>query len=119
MELNNFIFAIFLLFFGYLLHKYLLIAASKKKFNLLADNQFEKPQAFHESSTLRLGGLIFFILLNIVFLYLYFYKNIFYLEYISFCTIFFLLGLIDDLKINIPPKFRLLMMIVFLVILFI
>ena len=36
------------------------------------------------------------------------------MEYITFCTLFFILGLVDDLKINIRPKFRLLIMIFFL-----
>ena len=87
----------------------------KSKFNLLNDDQFKKPQAFHENSTYRLGGIIIFFLLILVFLYLFFSKNIFFIEYISFCTLFFFLGLIDDLKINIRPKFRLLIMIGFLV----
>ena len=43
------------------------------------------------------------------------FGNIFSSEYISFCTLFFLLGLLDDLKINIAPKFRLLIMIAFLI----
>jgi UDP-N-acetylmuramyl pentapeptide phosphotransferase/UDP-N-acetylglucosamine-1-phosphate transferase len=60
-------------------------------------------------------GVIIFSLLVLVFLYLYFSGNIFSSEYISFCTLFFLLGLVDDLKISIAPKFRLLIMIAFLV----
>ncbi len=117
MELNNIIFSLFLIFFGYLFSKYLLSIFEKSKFNLLSDNQFQKPQAFHDNSTYRLGGIIIFSLLVIVFLYLYLFKNIFSFEYISFCTLFFLLGLVDDLKVNIAPKFRLLIMISFLVIL--
>ena len=117
MELNNIIFSLFLIFFGYFFSKYLLLTFKKSKTNLLADNQFQKIQAFHENSTYRVGGLIIFSLLVLVFLYLYFFKNIFSFEYISFCTLFFLLGLTDDLKINIAPKFRLLIMITFLVIL--
>ena len=117
MELNNIIFSVFLIFFGYFFGKYLLLTFKKSKTNLLADNQFQKIQAFHENSTHRLGGIIIFSLLVLVFLYLYFFRNIFSFEYVSFCTLFFLLGLTDDLKINIAPKFRLLIMITFLVIL--
>ena len=117
MELNNIIFSVFLIFFGYFFGKYLLLTFKKSKTNLLADNQFQKIQAFHENSTYRLGGIIIFSLLVLVFLYLYFFRNIFSFEYVSFCTLFFLLGLTDDLKINIAPKFRLLIMITFLVIL--
>ena len=115
MELNNIIFSLFLIFFSYFFSKYLLLIFEKSKSNLLADNQFKKIQAFHENSTYRLGGVIIFSSLTLVFLYLYFFGNIFSSEYISFCTLFFLLGLLDDLKINIQPKFRLLIMIAFLI----
>lgn len=115
MELNNIIFSLFLVFFGYFFSKYLLLIFKKTKSNLLADNQFQKPQAFHENSTYRLGGIIIFSLLVLVYLYLYFSRNIFSFQYASFGILFFLLGLVDDLKINIAPKFRLLIMIAFLI----
>jgi len=117
MELNNIIFSFLLLFLGYFFSKYFLLILKESKSNLLFDNQFKKPQAFHEDSTYRLGGVIIFSLLILVFLYLYFSKNIFFFEYISFGILFFLLGLVDDLKVNIAPKFRLFIMITFLVIL--
>ena len=115
MELNNIIFSFLLLFFTYFFNKYFLLILKKSKFNLLFDNQFNKPQAFHENPTYRLGGVTIFSSLILVFLYLFFFKNIFFPEYVSFCTLFFLLGLVDDFKINIRPKFRLLVMIVFLI----
>ena len=115
MELNNIIISILILFSGYLLNKYFLIISYKYKFNILTDDQFNKPQAFHENSTPRAGGVTTFLLLSFIFLYLYLYENIFYLEYISFCALFFLLGLLDDCKINLKPKFRLLIMLVSLV----
>ena len=114
MELNNFIFAIFIIIFGYFLNYYLLLIFNKSKTNLLIDGQFKKPQAFHEALTYRLGGLSFSILLSLVFLYLFIYKNILSIEYISFCALFFLIGFADDLEINIRPKFRLIIMIFFL-----
>ena len=115
MELNNIIFSFLLLFFSYFFNKYFLLILKKSKFNLLFDNQLNKPQSFHENPTYRLGGVTIFSSLILVFLYLFFFKNIFFLEYISFCTLFFLLGLVDDFKINIRPKLRLLVMIVFLI----
>ena len=111
MELNNIIFSFLLLFIAYFFKKYFLLILKNSKSDLLIDNQFEKPQAFHQNETYRLGGITIFSLLLLVFLYLFFFKNIFSLEYLSFCTLFFFLGLIDDFKINIPPKFRLLAMI--------
>ena len=109
MELSNIIFLLFLLFLGYLFN-FLLLNFKRRNFNFLLDNQFNKPQAFHDQSTYRIGGLLIYLLLVFTFLYFFFYKNIFLIEYISFCTLFFLLGLIDDLKINIRPKFRLIIM---------
>ena len=101
MELNNIIFSLFLILFGYFFGKYLLLILKKSKSNLLVDDHFQKIQAFHENSTYRLGGIIIFSLFIIVLLYLYFSKNIFPVAYFSFCTLFFLLGLIDDSKIYI------------------
>jgi len=109
-ELNNIAFLFLLLLFGYFFNKYLLLIFQKSKSNFLIDNQFQKPQAFHKTPTYRLGGLTIFVLLILVFSYLYFFKNIFFFEYVSFCTLFFVLGLADDLKIKIKPKFRLLLM---------
>ena len=114
MQLNNIIFSFLLLLFVYSIAKYFLHFFNKSKINLLSDNQFNKPQAFHEIPTYRLGGSIIFLSLIIVFLYLFFFQNIFYIEYISFCTFFFILGFVDDLKIYIKPKFRLFIMFVFL-----
>jgi len=119
MELNNIIFSISLLFVSFLLNKYLLIIFYKSKRNLLADNDYKKPQAFHENATIRLGGITIYLTLSLVFLYLYFFKNIYFYEFTSFCTLFFLLGLLDDIKINILPKFRLGAMILLLSILII
>ena len=115
MELSNIIFSFLLLFFSYFLNKYILLIFYRSKSNLLADNDYEKPQAFHEISTYRLGGLAIFFSLSLAFLYLYFFKNIYIPEYISFCVFFFILGLLDDFKIKIVPKFRLLVMISMLI----
>ena len=115
MELNNIIFSFLLSFVGFFFNKYLILSIKKSKINLLSDDQFKKPQAFHTNPTFILGGITFFSLLILVFFYLFYYKNIFLIEYISFCSFFFFLGLIDDSKINIRPKFRLLIMGFFLI----
>ena len=113
-ELNNIFFSFILLFIGYFLTKFLLVSFRNKKIDFLVDNQFTKPQAFHEKPTYRVGGLINFFLLILVFVYLYFFKNLIYFEYISFSALFFFLGFLDDLKIKIAPKLRLLFMILLL-----
>ena len=115
MELNNIIFPLLLLFFSYLISKYFLYILIKSNKNLLIDNQFEKPQAFHEKSTYRLGGTIIFLSLVCLFSYLFFFQDILLFDYITFCSLFFILGFIDDLKINLKPKFRLFLMATFLI----
>ena len=117
MELNNILFSFLFLFFGYFLNKYLLFILKKNKTNFLIDDHFKKPQAFHKNPTPRTGGILIFFLSNTIFLYLFFFKGIFSITYISFCNFFFLLGFLDDLKINIRPKFRLISMVLLLIVL--
>ena len=115
MALSNIISPLVFLVFGFFFSKYSLLIFEKLNLNILADDQFKKPQAFHENLTYRLGGTIYFSLLILVFLYLYIAKNFLSLEYILFCTFFFILGLADDLKVNIAPKLRLIIMTAFLI----
>ena len=51
MVLNNLIFFFALAVFCVLFNKYFLTILIKYKLNLLIDNQFKKPQAFHELPT--------------------------------------------------------------------
>jgi len=119
MFFNDLIFIFILIVYSYIQNRFLLYIFNKNKLNFLSDNNFAKPQAFHEQPTYRLGGLAIFVPLLLTCLYLYIYKNIFHFEFISFCTLFFTLGLLDDSKIEIRPKFRLLIMILFLLVLII
>ena len=68
------------------------------------DDQLKKTQAFHIAPTPTIGGIGIFLSLLAVYFYFIFFKSIFFLEYLSFCTLFFLHGFIDDLKINFNPK---------------
>ena len=77
MQLNNIIFSFLLLLFVYSITKYFLHFFNKSKINLLNDNQFNKPQAFHEIPTYRLGGSIIFLSLIVVFLYSFFFSKYF------------------------------------------
>ena len=119
MELNNITFSVLLILFVFFLSKSFLHVFNKTEFQILKDDQFSKPQAFHESYTYRLGGLIIFLSLTCVFFYLFVSEKYFIFEYISFCILFFILGFLDDMKIDIKPKFRLFMMIIFLIFLII
>ena len=115
MELNNIIFLFLIIVLGYFLNKYSIFFFSKNRLNLLIDDQFHKPQAFHKNSIYSIGGLSIFFLLGLVFSFLYFFKNIYYPEYITFCSLFLILGLIDDCRIIFKPKLRLLLMAFFLI----
>ena len=107
MELNNIILTILFVILIYFFNRYLLNYFYKSKYKLLLDNDYKKPQAFHKDSTYRLGGASIFFTIFLSFLFISFSQNIFYMEYASFGIIFFILGLLDDIKINILPKFRL------------
>ena len=117
MDLNNLILFFFLVIFGLFFYKYFSLFLNKFNSNLFIDNEFKKPQAFHETSVSTYGGVGIFISLIILCLYLLLSKQIIYYEYLSFCTLFFILGLMDDLKLNLVPKLRLILMIGFLIIL--
>ena len=113
MDLNNISFFLILIFLSYFFNKYLPIILNGFNSNLLKDNQFIKPQAFHEIPVSITGGLGIFFSFLIVYLYLFFFGEFIYYEYLTFCTLFFFLGLLDDLEITIRPKLRLILMIVF------
>ena len=117
MDINNIILTFFLIGFNLLFYKYFIIILNKKNFKFLIDDQLKKPQAFHISPIPVIGGIGIFFSLLILDFYFFFFKNIFLLEYLSFCTFFFLLGFVDDIKINFNPKIRLILMIIFLVLL--
>jgi len=115
MDLNNLILFFVLIGVGLFFYKYFIPIFNKKYIKLLVDDQFDKPQAFHELSVSTAGGLIIFFSFLILLTNFLIFKNIFFHEYFLFCTLFFLLGFIDDIKINIKPKIRLILMIIFLV----
>ena len=81
----------------------------------MIDDQFNKPQAFHESAISIGGGLCIFFSSLIIILNFWLFKNIIFFEYLSICTLFFVLGFSADIKINIDPTIRLILMIIFLI----
>ena len=96
---------------------FLVISKYSYKINngILLDKDFLKPQAFHNESISRSGGLASLISLLIFFgLYYLLFNKIIY-EYIFVCTSLFLVGYLDDLKIKISPNSRLVLMIFFLI----
>ena len=115
MDLNDYILIFFLIGFNILFYKYFFLILNKNNQNLLVDDQLEKPQAFHAVPVSTSGGIGLFFSFLILCFYLFFMKQIIYYEYLSFCTLFFILGLSDDLKLNVRPKFRLILMVIFLI----
>ena len=115
MDLNNLILAFLLILFSLFFYKYFLLRINKYNSKFLIDDQFSKPQAFHHKAVSISGGTCLFFSLLIVFVYFWLFKKIIFLEYISICIFFFVLGFIDDVRINTKPTIRLVLMIVFLI----
>ena len=115
MDLNNLILFFFIIIFSLFFYKYSISFLKKYNLKILVDDEFKKPQSFHELPISTIGGLGVYLSFLIIFIFFFFTKGIVYFEYLSFCTLFFILGLSDDLKLNLPPKFRLILMIVFLI----
>jgi len=80
----------------------------------LLDEDFLKPQAFHDKPTARIGG--FAILLSfILFVTFYFFiSGVFLKDYLAVALSLFFLGFLDDLKIKINPNIRLFLMLIIL-----
>jgi len=115
MDLNNLILTFILISFGLLFYKYFLFILNKYNLKMFIDDELKKPQAFHQFPIPTTGGLGIFFSFLISCLYLFLSKQIIYYEFLSFCSLFFILGLLDDLKLNIRPKFRLILMVFFLI----
>ena len=104
------VFALITFFIFLIINKY----SHKIKNGILFDQDFLKPQAFHQYPVSRGGGMAGVISFNIflVFYYLIYSKILF--EYFFICNLMFLIGFLDDLKIQINPSRRLILMIIFL-----
>lgn len=81
-----------------------------QKLNLL-DQNFTKPQAFHEQPTLRIGGLLLFININVFLFFSSYFLDYKISKFFNFLILFFLIGFLDDLKILENPKLRILILI--------
>ena len=80
----------------------------------LLDNDFSKPQSFHDKAISRSGGIdVLFHYFFLVSIFYYTRKILF--EYIFIGLSLFLIGYLDDIKIKISPNLRLILMIVFIV----
>ena len=101
------IFALISFFVVLLVSKY----SHKIREGALLDKDFSKPQAFHETPVTRSGGMAVIISLSIFFLIYYLlYKEVLY-NYILISYAVFVVGFLDDLRINIEPLRRLLILV--------
>ena len=104
------IFALISFFIFLIVSKY----AHKIRNGALFDKDFLKPQAFHDLPVTRSGGVGAIISLSVFFvIYFLLYSKILY-DYIFISYSMFLIGFLDDLKINIKPFKRLIFMILLL-----
>ena len=101
------IFALISFFIFLLISKY----SHKIRGGALLDKDFLKPQAFHDFPVTRSGGIAVIISLSVFFvIYYLLYSKILY-NYILVSYSVFFVGFLDDLKINVKPFKRLLVMI--------
>ena len=105
------IFALISFFIFLLVSKY----SHKIKGGVLLDKDFSKPQAFHDFPVTRSGGIASYNFFKYFFCIYYYllYSKILY-DYIFISYSMFLVGFLDDLKINIKPLRRLIIMIILL-----
>ena len=91
---------------------YLIIKKNYFLHEIYLDKDYLKPQSFHKTPTLRIGGVIILIL-SIFYLFFFNEKNNFSYSIILLGTSFFLIGFFDDLKFKFRPEIRLLFMFLF------
>ena len=96
-------FALISFFIFLLVNKY----SHKIKNGALLDKDFFKPQAFHELPVTRSGGVACLISMNIFYVIYYLLYSKILFDYIFISASMFLIGFLDDLKINIKPSKRL------------
>lgn len=77
----------------------------------IVDREFNKPQAFHVKPVPRIGGFLI-IFLFIFFSIFFFEKNFFLLKMFIIPFLFFLIGFLSDINLNIDPYKRLLLMLI-------
>ena len=104
------IFALISFFVFLIVSKY----SHKIKEGVLLDIDFSKPQAFHDFPVTRSGGIATIISLSFFFIIYYIlYSEVLY-DYILISYSVFIVGILDDLRMNIKPLKRLIIMILLL-----
>ena len=97
------IFAFITFFIFLIVNKY----SYKINNGILLDEDFLKPQAFHNEAISRCGGVASIISLFVLFgIYYLLFAKILY-EYVLLSSSLFLVGYLDDIKTKISPNLRL------------
>ena len=107
MDLNSTFLILVLIGFNIFFYKYFLTILRKLYPKMLIDDQFNKPQAFHDSPISTAGGLGIYLSFLVIFFNFLIFKNTLFFNYLYFCTLFFLVGFVEDIIKNIFPKIRL------------
>ena len=92
---------------------FLLISKYSNKIGsgVLLDTDFDKPQAFHSFSISRSGGFAAIISFSIFFIFNFLIFEKFYFDYVFLSFTMFILGFIEDIKLEAKPIYRLILMI--------
>jgi UDP-GlcNAc:undecaprenyl-phosphate GlcNAc-1-phosphate transferase len=115
LEFNSTYFIIFSLmsfFITFLITKY----ANSFFGGSLLDEDFLKPQAFHNEPTARIGGGAILLLLVLFLVSYFFVSGVLLTDYFIVTLSLFFLGFLDDLKIKINPNIRLVLMLIIILI---
>ena len=75
------------------------------------DKNFLKPQSFHKIPTIRIGGIIIYILI-LANLFFFYDKSNFIYSIIFLGSLFYFLGFAGDIQIHIKPEVRLIIMLI-------
>ena len=87
MDLNNLILFFVLFGLGLFFYKYFIVILDNHYPKLLVDDQLNKPQAFHELPIPIVGGAVLFFSFLVIYFNFLIFKNIFFLDYLLFCTL--------------------------------
>lgn len=91
--------------FGVLFNIFLLSISRLRFFDILYDKNYLKPQSFHSKPIICLGGISIYLLFFIA--SIFFNKFEMFFNFLYILTPIFIIGLLDDIKLNLSPSARL------------
>jgi len=91
--------------FGVFFNIFLLSISHLRFFDILYDKNYLKPQSFHSKPVICLGGISIYLLFFIT--SIFFKKFEIFFNFLFLLTPIFIIGLLDDIKLNLSPSKRL------------